>query len=314
MNPLLQGRILDVVKGSVATAALFLAFMSLPVIGMLPGLFAPAPAAFYTLKSGRWSGVAIVLATSALLLAVADAGSLAIYLLQAGIMSLALPEFLLRIKGGARSIVYAVAINLLFIVVAAALYGYYTGADLHAKVIKGVEGSIAQTALLYQKAGIKGDELKALQDSMHQAGALILTIYPALVTVTVGMVACLNLIALSRVAARVRMPVYLGDFRKYRNPEPLVWVLIAAGFSMLLQQNLIYLAALNLLIIICTLYAVQGLAVISHYFRKFAVPKFVKLIACLLLILQPFMLLAVAALGVFDLWGDFRSPNKQENL
>jgi uncharacterized protein YybS (DUF2232 family) len=310
----MQGRILDVVKGSVATAALFLAFMFLPIFGMVPGLFAPAPGAFFTLKSGRITGFAIVIATSALLFAVADPGTVAIYLLQAGVMSLALPEFLLRLKGGARSVVYAVAINLLFLMAAAALYGYYTGADLHAKVIKGVEGSITQTAALYEKAGIKGDELKALQDSMHQAGALILTIYPALVTVTLGVVACLNLIVLSRVASRVRLPVYLGDFRKYRNPEPLVWVLIVAGFGMLAQQNLVYLAALNLLIIICTLYAVQGLAVISHYFRKFAVPRFVRLIACLLLILQPFMLLAVAALGVFDLWGDFRSPNKQENL
>jgi uncharacterized protein YybS (DUF2232 family) len=70
----------------------------------------------------------------------------------------------------------------------------------------------------------------------------------------------------------------------------------------------------NLLIVICALYAVQGFAVISHYFRKFAVPRFVRLTACLLLIFQPFMVLAVAALGVFDLWGDFRSPKKRENL
>jgi hypothetical protein len=44
------------------------------------------------------------------------------------------------------------------------------------------------------------------------------------------------------------------------------------------------------------------------------VPSFVRLFACLLLLLQPFMALAVAALGIFDLWGDFRSPNKQQNL
>lgn len=314
MNALLQGRILDVVKGSVATATLFLAFILLPVIGMIPGLFAPAPGVFFSLKSGRATGIAIVLATSALLAAVADPASVAIYLLQAGVMSLALPEFLVRLKGGARSVVYAVAINLVFMMAAAALYGYYTGADLHAKVTKGVQASIAQTAMIYEKAGVKGDELKAMQESMQQAGALIVTIYPALVTVTLGLVACLNLIVLSGIADRVRLPIYLGDFRKYRNPEPLVWVLIAAGFGMLVQQHLVYLAALNLLIVIGTLYAVQGLAVISHYFRKFAVPKFLRIIACLLLIFQPFMVLAIAALGVFDLWGDFRSPNKRENL
>jgi hypothetical protein len=44
------------------------------------------------------------------------------------------------------------------------------------------------------------------------------------------------------------------------------------------------------------------------------VPTIIRLIAGLLLIFQPFMVLAVAVLGVFDLWGDFRSPKKQENL
>ena len=314
MTPLQQGRILDVIKGSVATATLFLAFMFLPVFGMIPGMFATAPAVYYALKQGRGTGFTVVLATSALLSAVADPATLLIYLLQAGVMSLALPEFLLRLKGGARSVVYTVAINLLLIVVAAAIYGQATGGQLHAKIAKGVETSIAQTGMLYQKAGIKGEELQAMQESMHQAGALIVTIYPALVTVLLGAIACLNLIVLSKVAGRVRLPVYIGDFRKYKNPEPLVWVLIAAGFGMLAPQNLAYLAALNLLIVVCALYAVQGLAVISHYFRNYAVPKFVRITSCLLLIFQPFMVLAVAALGVFDLWGDFRSPNKQENL
>ena len=314
MNPLLQGRILDVVKGSVATATLFLAFIFLPIFGMIPGLFAPVPAVFFSLKSGRGTGIAIVAATSALLAVVADPMTVLIYLAQAATMSLALPEFLVRLKGGARSVVYSVAVNLLFIVAIAAVYGYYTGGELHTKVTRGVAASIAQTAGLYEKAGIKGDELKALQESMQQAGALIVTIYPALVTVTLGVVACLNLLVVSRMASRFRLPVYLGDFKQYRNPEPLVWLLIAAGFCMLVPENLVYLSALNLLIVVCALYAVQGLAVISHYFRKFSVPKFVRIISCLLLILQPFMVLAVAALGVFDLWGDFRSPNKQANL
>jgi len=313
-NPLLQGRILDTIKGSVVTAALFLAFIFLPIIGMIPGLFAPVPAVFFSLKNGRGTGIAIVLATAALLAAVADPVTMAMYLLQAGVMSLALPEFLVRIKGGARSVVYAVAINLVLILVSAAVYGYVTGAELHAKVVKGVQASIAQTGQLYEKAGIKGDELKALQDSMHQAGQLIVSIYPALVTVTLGVIACLNLLLLGRIATRVRLPVYLGDFRKYRNPDPLVWVLILSGFGMLATEETLHLAALNVLIVVLALYSVQGLAVVSHYFRKFAVPKFVIVITCLLLVFQPFMVLTVAALGVFDLWGDFRSPSKRENL
>ena len=310
----LQGQILDVVKGSVATVTLFLAFIYLPLLGMIPGLFAPVPGAYFTLKSGRRVGCAIVLTASALLLALADPGVVAIYLLQAGILSLALPEFLLRLKGGARSVVYAVAINLAVLLLAAGIYALSTGADLHAKVTQGVQTSIAQTAQLYEKSGVKGDDLKAMQESMRQAGELMVTVYPAMLTLAFGLVACLNLMVLARIAARVRMPLFLGNFKKYRNPEPLVWLLIAAGFGMLAPDQRVYLACLNVLIVLCAVYSAQGFAVIGHFFTRLKVPAFIRILATLFLFLQPFMVLAVAALGVFDLWGDFRNPKKQENL
>ncbi|BCG46716.1 hypothetical protein GEOBRER4_n1525 [Citrifermentans bremense] len=313
VNPV-QGQILDVVKGSVATVTLFLAFVYFPVLGMIPGFFAPVPGAYYTLKSGRTVGLLVLLASSALLLALSEPTLLLVYLLQAGVLSLALPEFLLRLKGGARSVVYSVAINLVVMLAAALLYSYGTGIDLQAKVTKGVQSSIAQTVQLYQKAGVTGEELKAMQGSMQQAGELVLTIYPALVTVSLALVACMNLSVLARIAARVRLPLYVGDFKKYRNPEPLVWLLIASGFGMLAPSTPVYLVSLNVLIVVGALYSVQGFAVVSHYFRRFQVPMFIRLLSALLLVLQPFMVLVVAVLGVFDLWGDFRSPKKQENL
>ena len=313
MTPLQQGRILDVLKGSVATAALFLAFFLLPVIGMLPGLFAPAPGAYYTVKHGRKTGLAVVALTSAFLAAVSDPAAVMIYLLQAGVMALALAEFLMRQQGGARAVVYSLALNLMLIAAAAVAWALSTGADLHTKITKGVESSIAQTATFYQKAGVTGEELQALQESMKQAGELIVNIYPALLTVALGTIACLNLFAVAKAASRRRLPVYIGDFRKYRNPEPLVWILIVSGFGVLVPQQLVYLTCLNVLIIVGALYTVQGLAVISHFFRRHAVPKFIRLIGVLLLIFQPFMVLAVSVLGIFDLWGDFRSE-KQENL
>jgi len=313
-NPELQGRILDVLKGSVATAALFLAFLSIPMFGIFPGLFTPLPGIYYALKGGRWTGVAILLVTSLLVAVVADPASLVVYLLQAGILTIGLSEYLIRIKGGARSIVYAVALNVVVIGVAAGLYGYLTGADLHAKVVKGVEASISQTAKLYQTAGLGGQELKSLNESMRQAGALIITIYPALVTVALGTMAALNLALLSRVAARNRLPVYLGNFRKFKNPEPLIWLLILAGFAMLVEQTQVHLSALNVLIVLGTLYLAQGCAVVSHFFASYRVPTLVRVFFVLLVSFQPVMALMVAVLGIFDLWGDFRSPKNPQNL
>ena len=79
---------------------------------------------------------------------------------------------------------------------------------------------------------------------------------------------------------------------------------------MLIDDDMVRLAALNLLIVIISLYFVQGMAVIDHFFNRFVVPAFARFIFYLLLAVQPFLALAVAVLGIFDLWGDFRSPPK----
>lgn len=309
-----QGTPLDVMKGSAVTLALFLAYISLPLVGILPGIVTPVAGVYYSLKSDRIAGIAIVVATAALLAVAVDPATTAIYLMQCGVMTLALPEFLSRGKGGSRSIVYTVAINLVVISAVAAAYGILSGHNLHAQVIKGINSSITQSITLYEKAGIKGDELKTLQQAMQQAGILIGRIYPALVTVGLSIVAGLNLLLLRKLASRYSVSLVLGDFNRFKNPEQLIWVLIAAGFAMLVDSDVVTLAALNLLIVVVSLYFIQGMAVITQSFNRFIVPGFVRFIFYLLLAVQPFLALVVAVLGIFDLWGDFRTPKKKENL
>lgn len=308
-----QGTPLDIIKGSVITLALFLTYLTLPVFGMLPGLLAPTAGIYYFLKSGRAAGYAIVVVSMAVLAAY-DPASAAIYLLQCGIMTMSLAEFLSRNKGGSRSIVYGMAINLAVMLVAAAVYSLVTGNNIHLQVIKGINSSISQTAALYGKAGVGADELKTLQQSMEQAGVFITRTYPALITVSLGFIAGINLLLLRRLSTRFSLPVLLGDFKRFRNPDQLVWVLIFAGFAMLVESKTVSLPALNLLIVIASAYFIQGMAVMAHSFERFAVPFFVRLIFYLLLSLQPFLTVVVAALGVFDLWGDFRTPKNKENL
>jgi hypothetical protein len=33
-----------------------------------------------------------------------------------------------------------------------------------------------------------------------------------------------------------------------------------------------------------------------------------------MLLLQPYLAAVIAAIGIFDIWGDFRTPKKKENL
>jgi uncharacterized protein YybS (DUF2232 family) len=108
-----------------------------------------------------------------------------------------------------------------------------------------------------------------------------------------------------------RLPKAAGsygvDFPEWKAPEPLVWVLIAAGFSLVAPEGYWTIIAVNLLIVLLPIYFLQGLAVMGVFMNRRNVPPIVKgLIYCLLL-LNPLPMM-VATLGLFDIWADFRRP------
>jgi uncharacterized protein YybS (DUF2232 family) len=307
-----KGKLLDTGKGIIATLAMFFAYISLPLVGFFPGLFAPLPGMYYTLKSGKSAGFAIVLVTTALL-ATIDPMAPILYLAQSGLISLALPYFVGKGWGGARAIAFSVGVTFVSFLLAAVCFWLVRGVDPHAIILKGIDSSISQTALLYEKSGLKGEELQTLQQGVKQTGALIARVYPAIVLIGLGAIAGLNLMVLRRMAARLGQTLPLGDIKKFRNPDHLIWFVIAAGFTLLLNNGIITTAALNLLVVTLSLYFLQGLAIILHFFDRFAVSRFFRAIFYVMLALQPYLAFAAALLGVFDLWGNFRTP-KQQNL
>ena len=309
-----KGNLLDLLLGTVATLALFLAYVMLPVVGLVPGILAPFPAMFFYLKRGKATGTAIVITTALVLSLLDDAAGTLLYALQCGVVSLALPAMLCAGKKGARSIAVSVGIAVVLIVMLAGSFWVTQGVNPHTQIVKGIRTSITQTGILYEKAGVTGEELKMLQQAMSQAGTLIGRIYPALIVVTIAIIAGLNLSLLKKTFGRLTAPPEVGEFCRFKNPEQLVWLLIAAGFSMLVPNQLVSDAALNLLIVILSLYFLQGMAIIVNFFKQIKVPRFARGLFYLVLAVQPYLAGAVAALGIFDIWGDFRTPKQQENL
>jgi uncharacterized protein YybS (DUF2232 family) len=301
-------------KGWLATLALFLIYITVPVAGLLPGIFTPLPVIFYSVKHGPKVGAGIVLITAAAIAAGIDPGSGLLYLFQDGLVSLLLPLFILSGKGVARAQMLAVSATFVAILLAAVTYGVVTGIDLQSQLVKGIEKSIAQTIALYQQSGVKGDELEALRQAMKQGGALIERIFPAMSLVSLAGIAGLNVLALDRLRARLPGLPEFGDFSRFRNPDPLVWVLIVAGFGMLIPAEAAHRVAVNVLVVTLFAYLLQGMAIVQHLVGRYAVPTAMRYLLYVFLALQPYLLVGVAALGVFDLWGNFRTPRRPENL
>ncbi len=313
----LPGRelLLDIIKGTVLTLVLFLAYVTFPVFGLLPGIFSSLPGIYYYLKRGAVAGVMIIIPTTIVLLfAGGDFSVPLLYLLQSGISALLLPIFYLQGKGTARAIASAVGCNFLLIVALAITYGAWSGVDLHDLIVKGIETSSNQAIAIYEKQGVKGEEIKLLTEGIQQVSQLTGKLFPAILLIGLGSIACLNMMIIFRLSGKMlpNLPKS-DDFNSFRNPDLLVWVVITAGFAMLLPYPEVSRVALNLLLVTGFIYFLQGLAVLLSFFQRIAVPAFARFFFWLILAVQPYLMLGIAVLGIFDIWGDFRTP-KQKNL
>jgi uncharacterized protein YybS (DUF2232 family) len=89
--------------------------------------------------------------------------------------------------------------------------------------------------------------------------------------------------------------------------------LIASGLGSFIPIPGLQIVGLNVLFLVSLVYLLQGLAVMVFFLNRASVPPILRSLAYILLVIQPLILLGVAAFGLFDLWTDFRrTGNKQE--
>jgi hypothetical protein len=310
----LSSRILAALIGMSGSFILFAAYLVIPPAGIFSGLLAPFPAAYFRFRHGRGTAVIIVLGATAAMTAYFGLSAGTFYLVQCGLIALLLPELLLRGFSACRSIVWTTAASVVMLTTVVVFFTITSGQNVHQMAVAEIQKSVAQAVAIYEKSGVKGEELAVLKQTMATAADLVIRMYPALITITlIGMVGC-NLALLRRFTTGMGFSLNIDEFRAYRNPEILVWGLIATGFSLLLNNSIITTPALNILAIIVVLYFLQGLAVLSTVIGRQSIAGVLRAGLYLMLLLQPYLAALVAAIGIFDLWGDFRAPRKQENL
>ncbi len=93
---------------------------------------------------------------------------------------------------------------------------------------------------------------------------------------------------------------------QWRLPEPLVALVILAGISLLLPGMLSKTIGFNLLLVATTVYFFQGLAILVSYLNRWSVPPLLKILIFVLLMIQAYGLIILAAVGLIDVWADLR--------
>lgn len=293
--------------GTVATVALQAGAAYLGPVGIVLNLIVALPAACAVLVAGLPVALLmVVLSTLALGTLSAPVAALG-YVVQNGLGPLVLATLLKRGFWWGRA--SAVATLVVVSVAAALLVGYagFSGQPLSEMVAAYIGSEVAKAMDVYRQADLTQDQLQELESLARRAGDFFLLAYPGFVTLMVGL-GQLVLVRLLAAAAKGRYVIPGPLFMYWRAPESLIWGLILGGFGGFFAEGVVETLALNLLVVLVPVYFLQGLAICSHLFARKSVPPLMRAVGFVLITLVNPLTMLVTAIGVFDLWADFRKP------
>ncbi|MDA3903836.1 MAG: DUF2232 domain-containing protein [Desulfuromusa sp.] len=279
--------------------------------GAFLNLLTPLAAAYLSMRFGLRSGVVVVVVTSALLLQLATTYTLVAYLGIFGIGSLLLPLFLRQKLAWDRAVLYATigsavatAVMIMFTVIA-------SGISIQALIDQMIQAEVNQAMQIYRDTGFSESQMQSMQEVVDGLGKFIGQSFYGLYLASLLAIQAFCLLLLQRLKGSWYHITGI-PFARWRLPSALIWILIAAGFCLLLPVDAVSLVGRNLLVVLLPLYFFQGMAIVNSFLQKKSYPPLVKgLIYLLLLILNPLPIIITCA-GVFDLWIDFRRPRQKK--
>ncbi|NPV04814.1 MAG: YybS family protein [Syntrophaceae bacterium] len=304
----------EFILGTAIATSLFMIVAVSPVVGFVFSLLAPLPIAFFSWRMGRVPGIAMYALSIGLLLAVFRIGGFAEsvpFFAVLGSAGILIPEVVRRQHRIETTVGLSVAAFLALI--AGTLVGYSLALERSVpEILRGYVGeSIRYSIALYEEIGLPQDQIDVLRESAPEVAAWILNHGIALLVTGVTFFIWLNVLGL-RFLCQDRDPSFpdFGDLTRWKMPDWAVWFVIASGIAMIVPEETLQIAGLNVLIVVLFLYLLQGLAIVQFFFRQKNIPRYLRALFYALIVLYQYLLVFVSALGLFDLWVDFRKMNR----
>ena len=305
----------EIATGTVITLVIFAVTSYLPILGFFCALFIPLPTLFYRSKLGRNTG-AIVPATALFVMAVVLGGIAVdlVFFLELLLLGFMMGEFLAMNLSVEKTILYtclAVIVSGFFGLV---FYSNVNGTEISVLVSEYIAQNLKLTMVLYESMGVSEESLIQLSNSLEQIHYVLIRIVPAMVIGSTLFVAWINLLLAKGILTA--KGVFFPDFGRLNHrkaPDAIIWLFIGCGGMLLMPGNSLKMLGLNGLLILLTVYFLQGIAVVSYYFEKKRFPRALRLFLYTLIALQQFILLLIIGLGLFDIWLNFRKLKTNKN-
>lgn len=296
-----------ILTASMQAIILYLAGFLIPVLGQVIALFTPVPFILVYLRHGRAEGLSTLALSGAVITVLTGWQIAVIMLFSFGLMALGTAE---AMRKRLKAEYVALAGGLLPIAIVGAVLAFYffrVKTNPITVLETFLSKSMAESAKLYTSIGLA--EMAALINSIsaafiHNLARLVPGI---LITMSVLQAVCcfglVRMLLLRKQEAGIALDY--PSLVEWHAPDSWVWGLIVCLALIAIPVEAFRLSGFNLAIMFSVVYTIQGIALVEHYMRKALIhPVLRSLLHSIILILPTIAF--VVALGVVDIWADFR--------
>lgn len=188
------------------------------------------------------------------------------------------------------------------------VYGVIIGSNPYTSLQTMLDTTLNQVLTIYQSStDLPADVSYNLKQIIETIQGLVPKILPGLLVSSILVTVWLNLVVSVRILRQFR-PATLAwpRYKKWQLPDQLVWLAIAAVVLSIVDNAALNNIGYSLAIVVLMLYLFQGLAIMVHFFDRFNVPAFLRIILYALLTLQSYGLLLLSLIGLADVWLNIR--------
>ncbi|MDP2854835.1 MAG: DUF2232 domain-containing protein [Smithellaceae bacterium] len=172
---------------------------------------------------------------------------------------------------------------------------------------KHITEAVESNIQLYSRLPLNPEEINAIKNSKPTVIQFFTKISPALCIISILFMIWINALMGNKLLHKrgVVLPK-LSALSEWRAPNWLVWIFIAGGGLSFLSQTHISFLGINIFLVASFVYLLQGLAIVSFFFQSKDISIFFRCLFYFLIAIQQIVMIAIAAVGFFDIWIDFR--------
>ena len=216
-----------------------------------------------------------------------------------------------RIAAQNSSIEKTIIYPALFIIAMICFYFIYSGFALSVNpwqfVGKYIAATIQENVKFYSQLPLNAEDINFIKDNEKNIVDGFTQIFPSLVIISSTLIIWANFLLGKKFLGKagINWPKYT-ELTFWKSPELIIWIFIISGGLFFVPDKDINIFSLNIFLVTCFIYFLQGLAIVSFLFQSRKVPLFFRYLFYFFIAVQQFLMIPIIAIGLFDIWIDFR--------